>query len=119
MIRTPSDKTRPLVLPLLGRNGNRRVSTLGSMHKSARLTRPPSLVLMPTEKPGYFSMLLSGNDEDLRSMVEDQDAIRRLLHKRIGDRQDLVFSTFDAVSCWRWVCSYVCDHVNWHSSASA
>lgn len=79
------------------------------MRKSASLTRFLSLILMPTEKPGYFSMLLSGNDLDLRNMVEDQDAIRQLLRQRV-DRQDLAFGAFEAVSYWRWVHSYVCIH---------
>ncbi|EPS95859.1 hypothetical protein FOMPIDRAFT_142547 [Fomitopsis schrenkii] len=58
------------------------------------------VVLMPTEKPGYFSMLISGNDIDLRRMADDRDAIRQLLRKRV-DRQDLVFGAFEAVSYWR------------------
>lgn len=45
-------------------------------------------------------MIISGDELDLRSMVDDQDAIRHLLRKRV-DRPDLVFGTFEAVSYWR------------------
>lgn len=55
---------------------------------------------MPTEKPGYFAMLMSGDDLDLRGMVDDHDAIRQLLRKQV-DRLDLVFGAFEAVSYWR------------------
>ena len=56
--------------------------------------------MLPTEKPGYFSMVLTGNDVDLRSLVDDHDALRRVLRKRV-DRTDLVFGAFEAVSHWR------------------
>ena len=61
------------------------------------------MILLPTEKPGYFSMIVTGNDVDLRSLVEDHEALRLILGKRV-DRTDLVFGAFEAVSYWRLVC---------------
>ena len=40
---------------------------------------------------------------DLRSLVEDHEALRLILGKRV-DRTDLVFGAFEAVSYWRLVC---------------
>lgn len=45
-------------------------------------------------------MLMSGDDLDLRGMVDDHDALLQLLRKQV-DRQDLVFGVFEAVSYWR------------------
>ena len=62
-----------------------------------------SLVLVPTEKPGYFSFFFTGNGReypDIPKLVEDEEALREAFRERI-ERNDLVFGKFEAVSSWK------------------
>ncbi|KZT74558.1 hypothetical protein DAEQUDRAFT_720739 [Daedalea quercina L-15889] len=58
------------------------------------------LIFMPTEKPSYFSFILSGDAEELPNLLADHDALRKTLQKRT-DRDDLVLGAFEAVSLYR------------------
>ncbi|TFY64717.1 hypothetical protein EVJ58_g2424, partial [Rhodofomes roseus] len=57
------------------------------------------LVIMPTERPGWFSFILSGAADEEKLLV-DRDALVDVFHKRV-ERKDLVFGQVEAVSLYR------------------
>lgn len=59
-------------------------------------------MLIPTEKPGYFSFLLTEDDLDFERLVTDEDALRKKFRERV-QREDLTFGRLEAVSSWRHV----------------
>lgn len=62
-----------------------------------------SLIVMPTERSGYFSFIVTGENADSEALVADEDALRQTLRDH-AERQDLTFGRFEAVSSWRFVC---------------
>ncbi|KAH9911762.1 monooxygenase [Fomitopsis serialis] len=57
------------------------------------------LVLIPTERTGYYSFLLGGV-QDVEKLLVDRDALVETLLNRV-ERQDLVFGKVEAVSSYR------------------
>ena len=62
-----------------------------------------SLIIMPTERPGWFWHIMTGENLDAQTLVTNEDALRQALQDRV-QRQDLTFGRFEAVSSWRLVC---------------
>lgn len=60
------------------------------------------LIVSPTEKPGYFSFIMTGENPDAQILTSDQVSLRQSLRNRV-ERQDLIFGQFEAVSSWRFV----------------
>lgn len=58
-------------------------------------------MLMPTEKPGYFSFVLTEDRIDFERLAADEDALRERFYKHV-QRQDLTFGRLEAVSPWRY-----------------
>ncbi|KAH9912701.1 FAD binding domain-containing protein [Fomitopsis serialis] len=57
------------------------------------------LMLIPTERTGYFSFFL-GRVQDVEKLLVDRDALVETFLNRV-ERQDLVFGKFEAVSPYR------------------
>ncbi|KZT65328.1 monooxygenase [Daedalea quercina L-15889] len=58
------------------------------------------VLLMPTEKPSYFSFILVGGGSYTDNPIPEKEALRQILRQRT-DRSDLVFGEFEAVSAYR------------------
>ncbi|KAI0734948.1 FAD binding domain-containing protein [Fomitopsis betulina] len=61
---------------------------------------PDYLMLIPTEKPGYFSFLLTEDQLDFEQVAADEDALRERFYKHV-EWGDLTFGRLEAVSPWR------------------
>lgn len=59
-----------------------------------------SLILIPTEKPGYFGFIVTGEDLDMAKLLVDEEGLRRVFRQRV-ERQDLAFGELEAVSSFR------------------
>ncbi|KAH9907123.1 FAD binding domain-containing protein [Fomitopsis serialis] len=69
------------------------------IHQWVGLPGSGYLLMTPTEKPGYFTIGLTG-ETDVEKLVADRDALIHAILKRI-ERQDLVFGQVEAVSSFR------------------
>lgn len=59
-----------------------------------------SLILIPTEKPGYFGFIATGEDLDMAKLLADEEGLRQVFRQRV-ERQDLEFGELEAVSSSR------------------